>query len=64
LELARQKDLGLNEFYLGQAMKAIEKISPGDMPKMLKPIDLDEMKRFFVALAKDLVRRINPEWQS
>jgi hypothetical protein len=34
------------------------------MPKMLKPIDLDEMKRFFVALAEDLVRRINPEWQS
>ena len=64
LELAKQKDFRLNEFYLGQAMQAVEKISPADMPKMLKPIDLDEMKRFFVALAEDLVRRINPEWQS
>jgi predicted nucleotidyltransferase component of viral defense system len=60
LELAKQKDLGLNEFYLGLAMKAVEKVSPADMPRMLMPIDLDEMKRFFVALAQDLVRRIKP----
>jgi hypothetical protein len=33
------------------------------MPKLLKPLDLDEMKRFFVALTEDL-QRINPEWQS
>jgi hypothetical protein len=31
------------------------------MPKMLKPIELDEMKQFFFALAKDLVQRVNPE---
>ena len=64
LELAKQKDLGLNEFYLGQAMKAVEKLSLADMPKMIKPIDLDEMKQFFVALAEDRVQRVNPEqWQ-
>lgn len=63
MELAKQRDLGLNEFYLGRAMKAVEKLSPVDMPKMLKPIDLAEMKHFFVALAEDLVQRINPELQ-
>jgi hypothetical protein len=63
LKLAKQKDLGLEEFYLGQAMKAVDKVSPIDMPKMLKPLDLDDMKRFFVTLAENLVRRINPERQ-
>jgi len=61
LELAKQKDLGLNEFYLGQAMRAVEKISPSDMPKLLEPLDLNEMKRFYVSLAEALVRRVNPE---
>ena len=28
---------------------------------MLKPLDLDDMKRFFVTLAENLVRRGNPE---
>jgi len=63
LELAKQKDLGLNEFYLGQAMKAVEKVSLADLPKMLKPINLDDMKRFFVLLAEDLVKRVNPDKQ-
>jgi len=61
LERAKQKDTGLEEFYLGMALKAVGKIGPGDLPKMLKPLDLDEMKAYFTALAAGVARRAKPE---
>ena len=60
---ARQKDLGFSEYFLGGMLKQVAKVEPRDLPKMLKPLDLDEMKRFFVTLAEDLVQRVNPERQ-
>ena len=60
LEMARQRDLGLSEFYLAYALKAVERVSPVDAPKMIAPLDLDEVKRFFVALAESLMRKVNP----
>ena len=61
LERAKQKDPGLEEFYLGMALKAVDKISPDDLPKMLKPLDLGELKGYFRALAADVARRAKPE---
>jgi hypothetical protein len=51
----------LEEFYLGMALKAVDKIGPDDLPMMLKPIDLDEMKASFTALAAGVARRAKPE---
>jgi hypothetical protein len=61
LTLAKQKDLGLEEFYLGMALKAVDKIEPGDLPTMLKPLDMNELKDFFQALAVEVAQRIKPE---
>jgi len=59
--LAKQKDLGFSEYYLGGMINQIVHVESHDLPKMLKPLDLDEMKQFFVKLAEELVRRSNPE---
>ena len=61
LERAKQKDRGLEEFYLAMALRAVEKIEPDDLPKMLKPLDLDELKTYFLALAITIAQRAKPE---
>jgi hypothetical protein len=62
LALAKQKDPGLQEFYLAnwirQQTPKLE--SP---PVMLKPIDLEEIKRYFLKLADELMAGLNPEKQ-
>jgi hypothetical protein len=61
LTLAKQKDPGLEEFYLGMALKAVDKIEPGDLPTMLKPLDLNDLKNYFQALAIEVAQRVKPE---
>jgi hypothetical protein len=61
LELAKQKDRGLEEFYLAMALRAVEKIEPTDLPKMLKPFDLSDLKAYFLALASIVAQRVKPE---
>jgi hypothetical protein len=61
LERAKQKDRGLEEFYLAMALKAVEKIEPADLPRMLKPLDLNELKTYFLALAVTVAQRAKPE---
>jgi len=61
LERAKQKDRGLEEFYLAMALRAVEKIEPADLPKMLKPIDLNELKAHFLDLAAAIAQRVKPE---
>lgn len=60
LSLAKQKDSGLQEFYLAnwirQQTPRLE--SP---PTMLKPVDLEEVKRYFLKLADELMAGLNPE---
>ncbi len=60
LTLARQKDIGFNEYFLGGMMEQIAKVEQRDLPKMLKPIDLADMKRVLLDLAKKL-KRVKPE---
>ncbi len=61
LEHAKQKDRGLEEFYLTMALRAVERIEADDLPKMLKPFDLGELKAYFLALAVDIAKRVKPE---
>jgi hypothetical protein len=58
---AKQKDRGLEEFYLAMALRAVDKIELADLPKMLKPLDLNELKAYFQALAVTVAQRVKPE---
>jgi hypothetical protein len=60
LVLARQKDIGFSEYFLGGMMEQITKVEQRDLPKMLKPVDLADMKRVLLDLA-DKLKRIKPE---
>ena len=41
-------------------LEQVAKVEPRDLPKMLKPIDLQDMKRILLALAERL-KRVQPE---
>lgn len=60
LNLAKQKDLGLQEFYLAHWIhqQTGRLHSP---PTMLKEIDLEEVKRYFLNLADELMAGLNPD---
>ncbi len=55
---AREKDLGLSELYLAYALQNVEKIRL--FPRMLQSLPWDDVRAFFQALARDLLRRIKP----
>lgn len=54
LVLGKEKDSGLFEFYLAGMMQQVVEIESDDLPPMLKPLDLERMKQFFLALADKL----------
>ena len=54
LVLGKEKDPGLFEFYLAGMMQQVVEIESDDLPPMLKPLDLESMKQFFLALAGKL----------
>jgi hypothetical protein len=56
---AREKDLGLSELYLADALQIDEKIKL--FPRMLVPLPWDEIKAYFQALARELLVRVKPD---
>jgi predicted nucleotidyltransferase component of viral defense system len=56
---AREKDLGLSELYLAYALQNVEKIRL--FPPMLESLHWDEIKVFFLALARTLLTQIKPD---
>ena len=36
-------------------------LEPADLPKMLKPLDLNELKAYFLKLAVAMAQRVKPE---
>lgn len=60
LALAKQKDLGLQEFYLAHWIRQ-QTPRLQSPPAMLKEIDLEEVKRYFLKLADDLMADLNPD---
>jgi predicted nucleotidyltransferase component of viral defense system len=57
--LAKQKDLGLTDFYLANSIVQIEGAT--QMPVLLKPLDLNKYNEFYKKLAADLFLKIKPE---
>ena len=58
-EMAKRKDLGLTEFYLANALRQIEQVTV--YPVILKPLNKQEMIRFYLDLSKKLLAKIKPE---
>ncbi|MDT7883666.1 MAG: nucleotidyl transferase AbiEii/AbiGii toxin family protein [Thermoflexus sp.] len=60
LILARQKDPGLREFYLaGFIYQQLKRMRA--LPPLLKPLDLEDFRRFYTDLAEALARRSRPD---
>jgi hypothetical protein len=56
LSLARAKfDVGANRFTLAERLLGAEEIE--DLPEMLRPITLEQLKRFYADLARALIRK-------
>jgi predicted nucleotidyltransferase component of viral defense system len=53
--LARRKHVGMDDYWLAMALAQVEKISV--LPRMVKPLSLDELEAFFLARAKELMDR-------
>ena len=58
-DLARKKDLGLNEFFFSFSLDSIEQINI--WPKLHIELSIDEVKKYYHALAKTLIGRVKPE---
>ncbi|HJW83650.1 MAG TPA: nucleotidyl transferase AbiEii/AbiGii toxin family protein [Anaerolineae bacterium] len=56
LSLAKQKDLGFSEYVLGSMLEQITRVEERDLPRMLKPVDLEDMTRTLMDLARRLKR--------
>jgi len=56
---AKQKDLGMSEFYLAYALENVSRIKL--FPRMLVPLPWDEIKTYFQELARTLLLRIMPD---
>lgn len=59
-ELARQKHVGIDDYWLSVAMQRISQV--GILPRMIKPLDLDELQVFFLSLAKEIIGRIDQDF--
>lgn len=59
ISLAKQKDLGLTDFYLANSIDQVETAS--QMPVLLKPLDIKKYNEFYKKLARDLFLKIKPE---
>jgi predicted nucleotidyltransferase component of viral defense system len=55
---AKQKDSGISEFWLAGMFRQVDALTR--LPTMLKPLDLETLKTFYLELADDLLRHIKP----
>lgn len=59
LELAKQKDAGMDPFVWANIISDAQRLT--DLPKMLRPLTLEELKAFFLDLRDRVLDRLNPE---
>jgi predicted nucleotidyltransferase component of viral defense system len=51
--LARRKHVGMDDYWLAMALAQVEQVEV--LPRMVKPLAVDELKAFFMAKAKELM---------
>jgi hypothetical protein len=55
---AKQKDVGLTEFYLGHMMRQVTGLD--SMPELFEPLPLQTLHEFYLGLADELLREASP----
>ena len=55
LELARQKHVGLDDYWLAVALAQVEQVQV--LPRMVKPVSIAALKSYFLVRAKELMDR-------
>jgi hypothetical protein len=55
---AKEKDLGLTEFYLGHMMRQVTRLD--SLPELFEPLSLGTLQTFYLGLADDLLREASP----
>ena len=60
--LARRKYVGMDDYWLAVALAQVEQVAV--LPRMVRPVTVDELKAFFLARAKELMgqARAPPRW--
>jgi hypothetical protein len=53
--LARRKHVGMDNYWLAMALTQVEQIAV--LPRMVKPVSVNELKAFFLARAKELMEQ-------
>ena len=59
VEKARKKHPGMDDYWLAVALQRVDQIEL--LPRMIKPVDIEKMKRFFLEQAAKLMEKIDPE---
>lgn len=54
LKNAKQKHIGLDDYWLAISLLKVEDIGP--LPRMVKPINVQKLREFFLTKAKDLMK--------
>lgn len=59
--LASQKHVGMTNYWLAVAMRNITRVH--FLPRMIKPLAIDTLNRYFLGLADDLMSTMSDPWQ-
>ena len=51
---AKQKHVGMDDYWLAVSLLKVEELGP--LPRMIKPVTIEELKNFFLTQAKDLMK--------
>ena len=56
--LAQQKHVGMDDYWLAMALAQVQRVQL--LPRMVKPLSLDDLKAFFLARSQELMDRVDP----
>ncbi len=58
MRMAKEKDLGFSEFYFAGSLGQIDRVQ--DLPRMIQPVTLEELRAFFLPLAEQIMLNLKP----
>ncbi len=58
MRLAKEKDLGFSEFYFAGSLDQIRQVQ--ELPRMIEPVTLEELRAFFQPLAEQIMLKLKP----
>ena len=59
VEQTRSKHVGIDDYWLAVALQRVTQVE--FLPRMIKPVTIEQLQTFFLEQAKQLMRRINPD---